>query len=113
MDPGKPTCHVHPPKEKPMEVRLEDLKALFFVRTLEGNPEHKEVRVPDPGDRRARGSNVVSLTFRDGEKLVGMTIRYPPNKPYFFVIPVDPKSNNIRILVNRDAVTGMELLQKG
>jgi hypothetical protein len=57
-----------------------------------------------------RGSKLVSLQFADGETLVGMTIRYPPNRPYFFVVPVDPKSNNIRILVNQAALTSMQQL---
>jgi hypothetical protein len=112
VDPGKATCHIRPPNEKPLEVRLEQLKALFFVRSLQGNPGRAEARVPDPRDPRARGATVVSLKFADGETMVGMTIRYPPNKPYFYLNPVDPKSNNIRILVNRSAVTGMELLQR-
>ena len=30
--------------------------------------------------------------------------RYPPNRPFFFLLPMDPDSNNIRILVNRDAL---------
>ena len=45
--------------------------------------------------------------------MVGMTIRYPPNRTYFFLNPVDPKSNNLRILVNREAVTEMELVDVG
>ncbi len=112
VDPSKPICHIIPPGEKALEVRLADLKALFFVRSLQGNPGRAEVRVPKPGDPRARGATVVSLSFADGETMVGMTIHYPPSKPYFYLNPVDAKSNNIRILVNRAAVTGMELLLK-
>jgi len=112
VDPSKPICHIRPPNEKPLEVRMEQLKALFFVRSLQGDPEHAEVRVPDPRDPRARGATVVSLQFADGETMVGMTIHYPPNKPFFYLNPVDAKSNNVRILVNRSAVTSMELLQR-
>jgi hypothetical protein len=113
VDPAKPVCHVRPPGDKAVEVTLADLKALFFVRSLDGNPGYEESRLPKPGDRRLRGSNVVSLQFADGEKMVGLTIRYPPNKPYFFITPVDPKSNNIRILINRAAVVAMELVDTG
>jgi hypothetical protein len=31
-----------------------------------------------------------------------------PAKPFFLVVPVDTQSNNVRILVNRDAVVSME-----
>ncbi len=113
VDPAKPVCHVRPPGGEVVEVALADLKALFFVRSLEGDPGHDESRLPDPGDRRLRGATVVSMRFADGETMVGMTIRYPPNRPYFFLNPVDPKSNNLRILVNREAVTEMELVDVG
>jgi hypothetical protein len=34
--------------------------------------------------------------------------RYPPNRPYYFLVPVDSGSNNIRILVNAAAVVAIE-----
>lgn len=108
VDPARPTCHVRPTTGPALEVNLSELKALFFVRTLEGNSAHDEGRDPDPKDPRSRGMAMVSLRFADGETIVGLTIRYPPNRPYFFVLPVDQKSNNIRILVNRAAVVSME-----
>jgi hypothetical protein len=107
IDPGKPSCHVRTPEGKTVEVQLKDLKALFFVRSLEGDSVHVEEQTPDPQDLRTRGSKLVTLTFEDGEVMVGLTIRYPPNRPFFFILPVDPKSNNIRTLVNRDAVASM------
>jgi hypothetical protein len=110
VDPTRPTFHVRPPGGQAMAVELNELKALFFVRTLEGNPGYREHRRLEPGDKRAHGSTIVSLRFADGEEIVGLTIRYPPNRPYFFVVPVDPASNNIRILVNRAAVVAMEAI---
>ena len=110
VDPAKPTFHVRPAVGKALEIRLADLKALFFVRSLDGDSTRTENRVPDPGDPRSRGSTLVSLRFADGEVMVGLTIRYPPNRPYFFIVPVDPKSNNIRVLINRAAVVAMEAI---
>jgi hypothetical protein len=107
IDPGRPSCHVRTPEGKTVEVQLKDLKALFFVRSLEGDSARVEDQTPDPQDLRTRGSKLVNLTFEDGEVMVGLTIRYPPNRPFFFILPVDPKSNNIRTLVNRDAVASM------
>jgi hypothetical protein len=106
--PNRPTCHVRPPDGPAVEVRLNDLKALFFVRTLEGDAEHDEERAVDPEDRRALGSTVVRLTFGDGEEMTGLTNRYPPTQPFFFIVPVDPGSNNLRILINRSAVVAMD-----
>ena len=100
-------CHVRPEQGPAREVKLRDLKALFFVRSLEGDPDRSEGLTPDYQDPRARGSTVVSMRFRDGEEIVGITIRYPPIRPFFFVVPVDAQSNNTRILVNRAAVVAM------
>jgi hypothetical protein len=108
VDPARPTFHVREGTAPAMEVKLSDLKALFFVRSLAGNPGRHDRRVPDEKDPRGRGMAMASLRFADGETIVGMTIRYPPNRPFFFVVPADPESNNIRILVNRDAVVDMK-----
>jgi hypothetical protein len=113
VDPAKPTFHVRPAGGRPLEVRLADLKALFFVRSLEGDSKHQEHRLPDPADPRSRGSTLVSLRFADGETMAGLTIRFPPPRPYFFIVPVDARSNNIRILVNRAAVAASQVLEPG
>jgi hypothetical protein len=111
VGPDRPTFHIRPLAGPVMEVRLRDLKALYFVRSLDGNPDRRDRKSADPLDPRARGSRVVGMQFADGEFLVGLTIACPPKRPYFFALPVDPKSNNIRILVNRDAVVSMTPLQ--
>lgn len=108
IEAGRPSCHVRTPESKTVEVQLKDLKAFFFVRSLEGDSAHDEDRTPDPEDLRSRGSTLVTLTFEDGEVMVGLTNRYPPSRPFFFVLPVDSKSNNVRMLVNREAVVSME-----
>lgn len=110
IDPGRPLCHVRTPEGKTVEVQLKDLKALFFVRSFEGDSARVEEQTPDPQDLRSRGSRLVTLTFEDGEVMADLTIRYPPNRPFFFILPVDPKSNNIRTLINRDAVASMAVV---
>jgi len=111
IDPARPSCHVRTPDGKTAEVHLKDLKALFFVRSLTGDSARDENRTPNPEDLRSRGSKLLTMTFEDGEVMVALTNRYPPNRPFFFVLPVDPKSNNIRMLVNHDAVVSMEAVE--
>ena len=111
IDPARPSCHVRTPEGKTAEVQLKDLKALFFVRSLEGDSTHDEKRTPEPDDLRSRGSTLVRMAFADGEEMVGLTIRYPPDKPFFYILPVDSKSNNVRMLVNREAVVSMEAVE--
>lgn len=113
LDPAKPVFHLRPPGEKAIEVTLNDLKALFFVRSLEGDAARHEDYTPDPQDPRGRGSILVRLVFGDGEVMIGHTIRFPPNRQYFYITPVDTKSNNIRILINRDAVVSLEQAEVG
>jgi hypothetical protein len=62
---------------------------------------------PTAGDNRLVGGQPIAVQFADGEVVVGVTPRYPPVKPFFYVIPVDPKSNNIRVLVNRRATVAI------
>ena len=107
VDPAKPTFHVRTAHEGVAEVKLADLKALFFVRDLAGNPGRKDAAALEAADARARGAVPIEIEFADGERLVGLTVRYPPVKPYFFILPADSASNNIRILVNRGAVGAM------
>lgn len=106
VDPNKPTCHVRT-ASGPVEIKLADLKALFFVKDLTGNPAHQEAAEPTLGDARLVGGKSIAVEFGDGERIVGATNRYPPNRPFFFMVPVDPRSNNVRILVNRDAATAI------
>jgi Family of unknown function (DUF6982) len=87
-----------------MEVKLADLKALFFVKSLVGDHTHKERRTVEAGDQRAKGAHRIEVQFANGERVVGLTVRYPPVRPFFYVVPADGRSNNLRILINRAAV---------
>lgn len=108
VDSSRPTFHLREEDGDVYRVRLEHLKALFFVRTLDGDPRRHERRILDPDDPRARAAVVMTAVFEDGEVVTGMTMRYPPRDAFFFLIPVDTGSNNVRILVNRAAVAVME-----
>ena len=107
IDPARPTFHIIPPGAKAVQVKLAELKAVFYVRTLDGDPKYEENLTPDPADARARSSRLLTVNFNDGEVMVGHTIGTPGNRPYFYMVPVDPRSNNIRVLVNRAAVASI------
>lgn len=107
VDPGRPKCHIRTAAQGTLEVKLTELKALFFVKDLVGNSGRDDILKLEPNDGRARGSYPIELEFVDGERLVGLTVRYPPVRPFFFVLPGDSRSNNLRVLVNRAAVKRM------
>jgi hypothetical protein len=112
VDTTKPSCHVRTADGTMHEVRFAELKALFFVKSLDGDPSHNESSTVSESDPRVRGSHVIEFRFRDGERLVALANRYPPLGVLFFVVPADTRSNNIRILVNRDQVSSMDRLGK-
>ena len=77
------------------EVQMKDLKAIFFARDFVGNSEYgasQELKAQNQG-RKAE------VTFRDGEKLVGTADAYSPQRIGFFLVPTDPRSNNLRVFV--------------
>ena len=94
-----------------LKVRLKELKAIFFVKRFEGNPGYQE-RKNFAGSRQ--NAKRVFLKFKDGESMIGYIEDQLPWKMGFFlesirdkgfyVVPVDEKSNNIRILVVTSAV---------
>jgi hypothetical protein len=111
VDPNRLIFHLRPADGPAIQVNLSDLKALFFVRNLNGDAARDDQQILDPDDPRSRGSAIVRLGFADGETITGLTIAWPPRKQFFFVVPVDTGINNVRILVNRDAVTAIEQVE--
>ena len=99
--PNKPVFHVNRlggtgPGDL-VEVNIEDLKAIFFVRDFAGNPKHVERKKLAPGDRPQ--GRLMEVTCKDGEVIVGTTTGYDPKRPGFFLFPIDPTSNNARVYV--------------
>jgi hypothetical protein len=85
-----------------IEVNLEDLKAIFFVRDFTGNAKHVERKNLSPGERPQ--GRMMEVTCKDGEVIVGTTTGYDPKRPGFFLFPIDPTANNARVYVVTSAV---------
>jgi hypothetical protein len=104
--PNKPVFHVNlqggAGGGEPVEVKIEGLKAIFFVRDFAGNAKHVERKQLAPGDR-AQG-RLMEVTCKDGEVIVGTTTGYDPKRPGFFLFPIDPMANNARVFVVTSAV---------
>jgi len=104
--PNKPKFHLRPlgpggPGEAE-EVMLNELKAVFFVRDFSGDRVYKERKNLLEGQKPQ--GRVLEVTFVDGETLVGTTMGYDPRRPGYFIFPVDPKTNNLKIFVVSAAV---------
>lgn len=90
---------------KPMEVVVKELKAVFFVRDFIGNSQYHEQK--NIIEREKTPGQELEVMFVDDEVLVGATLAYDQNRPGFFLIPADPKSNNSRVFVVFSAVRGI------
>jgi hypothetical protein len=93
--PNKDVFHVMTPDGAPIEIWKKELKALFFVKDLEGDPSYNERKEFDG----APIGRAIKVTFTDGEVLVGTTTGYQPGRPGFFLEPADPNSNNERCYI--------------
>jgi hypothetical protein len=104
--PNKDRFHLEQQNGQRIEVRVEDLKAIFFVKDFDGNKDHKD----NYGDKVAGGGRRISVKFADGETIVGYTLGYSVDRPGFYLSPSDLKANNERIFVVKSAAQKIEML---
>ena len=90
------------------EIRVKELKALFFVKDFAGVPAHQKRREFDPA--HPISGRKIRIVFTDGEVLVGVTQGYLPNRAGFFVQPADVDSNNERCFVVASATKEVAVL---
>jgi hypothetical protein len=89
-------------------IGFEELKAVFFVHSLEGNREYREQKLRIPEGTIGRR---YLLTFTDGETMRGTALGVNLSRHGFLLFPSDPGGNNKRIFVMHSAVK--ELRQEG
>jgi hypothetical protein len=104
--PNGPHFHLFPagvgPSGKPIQVQVKDLKAVVFMRDLAGDDLlHEPQKVVEGKHPPGR---MVEVMFADGAVLAGVTMAYDSRRPGFFVIPLDPHSNTLRVFVLSHAV---------
>lgn len=102
--PGKPFLHLHIQNSpEAVEVQVEELKAIFFVKDFLGKPDYSESKAFPREIPAAKGRKIV-VVFKDNEVLTGYTFGYDPGRAGFFIMPTDEMSNNERVFVVRSAV---------
>jgi small nuclear ribonucleoprotein (snRNP)-like protein len=97
--------------EKEHRIPLGELKAVFFVKSLEGDRAHREKKAFGARKDADHLGRKVYIKFKDGENMYGFVKGDIPWKqgyfvaePHsqaqgFFIVPTDSESNNIRIFV--------------
>jgi hypothetical protein len=91
-------------------VPLPEIKAIFFVRDFDGNPQRSERKLFQSRPRLA--GLWVQMTFKDDEVLEGLLpnnlVEISPEG--FLVTPADLYSNNLKIFVPRVALSKINVL---
>lgn len=101
-----------------LPVKLEDVKAIFFVKSFEGNFEYRDKKTY--GVVRTKGKRAF-VKFRDGESLVGFLEGGVPWEKGFFLskksdlkgfylLPADEDINNIKVFVVASSVSDVTVV---
>ena len=111
--PLKNTFHLNvemgPQAGEVRDVLVAELKAIFFVKSFEGNRTYVEKKLFEQvNDARLRGLKI-RVEFKDGEVVRGISLGYSKGKRGFFLIPIDPECNNDRIYVLADACNKIQV----
>lgn len=108
--PGATAVSILSPQGTLQDIPLEEVKAICFVRDIEGAPPWREQRV-----FRSRPKTEglwIQLEYRDGDVLQGVV----PNNLLSLEVggvtytPPDPTANNQRIFAPRSALRGVKVL---
>ena len=89
-----------------VEIRLDQLKAIFFVKDFNGNKDHSDAY----GEKIVDGGRKLKVIFADGETIVGYTTGYLPDRQGFYMVPADLKGNNERLFVVKSATKKIEMV---
>jgi hypothetical protein len=86
-----------PAGSKPLDVYVNVLKAVFFVKDFAGNKQYQEKKTFNTANPIM--GKKIKVVFKDGEELIGTTQGYQAGRPGFFVFPADMQSNMDRVFV--------------
>ena len=86
---------------EPATISFDELKAIFFVHSFQGNREYRDQKLRKPEGTIGRR---YLLTFTDGETMRGTALGVNLSRHGFLLFPSDPGSNNKRIFVMHSAV---------
>ena len=104
--PNKSTFHLSHTDSHNENIDVEDLKAVFFVKHIDGD-KHYDYKYED--DVAGAGKKV-KVVFNDNETIKGYVLGYAPQRQGFFITPADISGNNERIYVVNSSVKNVEFI---
>lgn len=97
---NRPAFHLHEAgRDAAVVIQFRKLKAVFFVKDLNGNPDRRDIPGFIRGPVETSMGKKIAIRFKDREIGFGYTLSYSCERSGFFVTPADPGSNNLRIYV--------------
>jgi small nuclear ribonucleoprotein (snRNP)-like protein len=111
--PASPRFHLIPAEGgAPVDVRMDELKAVFFVRDLQGKPSRNKLKGFLDAPAESSLGKKVAVRFRDGDVMDGiLSNNLLQLEPYGFTfIPPEPYSNNQKIFCPREALSEFHVL---
>jgi len=98
--PNKPNFNLTLENGEIVDIRTEQLKAIYYVKDYLGNKDRPDAY----HDNIPGGGRKIQIEFIDGEVLIGFSQGYSAARPGFFVIPADKENNNERIYIISSAI---------
>ncbi len=98
--PNKPNFHLTLENGEVVDINIEQLKAIYYVKDYVGNKNREDAY----HDNISGGGRKIQVEFLDGEVLLGFSQGYSANRPGFFVLPADKENNNDRIFIITSAI---------
>jgi small nuclear ribonucleoprotein (snRNP)-like protein len=95
------------PENAGTEIKFEEIKAVFFVKDIDGDPKRHDSYEAHPHQH----GRPLEVTFKDGEKIRGVSETFHREKVGFFLFPADPNGNNVRIFVVNRNIASVEPMQ--
>ncbi len=113
FSPVKETFHLTVVKDgvegEIIEVNTTELKAIFFVKSFEGKKDYNEKKQFSEVDMSNLRGMKIKVEFLDGEIIRGVSLGYSKQRKGFFIILLDPESNNERVYVIARSVKDVKL----
>ncbi len=103
--PNKTSFHLELVSGERIEIHIEELKAMFFVKSYEGDKQHEK----NYADKVPGGGRKIKVKFTDGETIKGYTTGYSADRAGFYMVPGDLRGNNERIFVVSSATEAIEM----
>ena len=110
---NRDTFHVYPSpamEEEGTLIYQNELKALFFVKTFQGNQGYEDPIFSEENIKNLAGMKLKVL-FKDGEIIYATTFGYSPARKGFFVFPFDKNCNNSKVYVITASTSSVEIIR--